>query len=247
MTQRTVEIVTDDGVCDASLHIPPGSGPWPAVLMYPDAAGLRDVLRDMGSRLSALGYAVLVPNVYYRLGPFEPIDLSAIADNPSEWARVSKMAVSLDVEMTTRDARAFVAYLRGLPETTATVATTGYCLGGRLALTIAGRLGDEISAAASFHGGNLGADGDPTSPHLVAGGITAPVYLACATDDASFPDDQQARLREAFAQAGVTYTWETYPAGHGFAVTDNPTFDLAASERHWDTLASFLASALPAR
>ncbi len=72
MTQRSVEIEAADGICPAALSIPAGEGPWPAVIMFPDAGGMRDTIRQMGERLSGLGYVVLVPDFYYRNGPYEP-------------------------------------------------------------------------------------------------------------------------------------------------------------------------------
>ena len=59
MTQRDVSIPTPDGTCDASLHTPDGAGPWPAVIMFPDAGGVRATFHDMGQQLADLGYAVL--------------------------------------------------------------------------------------------------------------------------------------------------------------------------------------------
>ena len=52
MTQRSVEIETADGTCPAALSIPAGEGPWPGVIMFPDAGGMRDTMRQMGERLS---------------------------------------------------------------------------------------------------------------------------------------------------------------------------------------------------
>jgi carboxymethylenebutenolidase len=61
--------------------------------------------------------------------------------------------------------------------------------------------------------------------------------VAGATDDDSFTAAQAELLREALADAGVDFTLEIYPARHGFAVPDNPTYDQAAQARHWDALA----------
>src|SRR6202522_3300430 len=81
MTQRTVEIETEDGSCPAALSIPDRGGLGPAVIMFPDAGGMRDVMRQMGERLSGLGYVVLVPDFYYRNGPYDPVDMrTAFAD-----------------------------------------------------------------------------------------------------------------------------------------------------------------------
>ena len=76
MPHRDVWIPTPDGTCDASLHTPGGGGPWPAVIMYPDAGGERDTFRTMAQQLADLGYAVLLPNLYYRVGGLEPFGSS---------------------------------------------------------------------------------------------------------------------------------------------------------------------------
>jgi carboxymethylenebutenolidase len=244
MPQHEVEIATTDGTSAASLHIPAGDGPWPAVIMYPDAGGLRDTFRDMGERLAALGYVTLVPDVYYRSGGFEPFDLSTVFSEPAERERIISLAQSVTAEMAVRDARAYVEYLIARPETIGrAVGTTGYCMGGRLSLIVTGHLGDLVAGAASFHGGNIAAD-DPDSPHLLAATMTATVYVAGATDDASFPDEQRDRLERALSDASVPHTIETYPAAHGFVVADNPTYDPACAQRHWDALTTLFGSAL---
>ena len=72
MAKLDVTIPTADGTCGATLHVPDGANPAPAVIMYPDAGGARDTFREMGDRLAAEGFVVLVPDVYYRVGPVPP-------------------------------------------------------------------------------------------------------------------------------------------------------------------------------
>jgi carboxymethylenebutenolidase len=105
-----------------------------------------------------------------------------------------------------------------------------------MSLVAAGGLGRKIAAAASFHGGRLAVASDPSSPHLAADQITATVYVAGATDDASFTTEQAGLLESALTGAGVEYTIEFYPARHGFAVPDNSTYDAEAEARHWEAL-----------
>ncbi|HMK13101.1 MAG TPA: dienelactone hydrolase family protein, partial [Acidimicrobiales bacterium] len=100
-----------------------------------------------------------------------------------------------------------------------------------------------VGAAASFHGGNI-ASAAPDSPHLLASEMTAWIYIAGAKDDGSFDDEQFARMSDALTAAGVTHTLVTYPAAHGFAVPDSPTFDHDAAEQHWQALEELFASAL---
>ena len=245
MTQRTVEIETADGICPAALSIPDGEGPWPGVLMFADAGGMRDTMRQMGDRLSGLGYVVLVPDFYYRNGPYEPVDMrTAFADEETR-NRVMGMMLAYTADLVVRDAGTLVGYLDALPETAAGgVGTTGYCMGGRLSLIAAANLGDRVAAAASFHGGNLAKADDPDSPHQHAAGIRAAVYVAGAIEDQSFPDEQKDLLEQSLTASGVVHTIETYQAHHGFAVPDNGSYDADAAERHWKATEEFFGSVL---
>ena len=244
MPHRDVLISTADGTCDASLHTPDDSGPWPAVIMYPDAGGARDTFRAMAQQLADLGYAVLLPNLYYRQGEFEPIGATVFTD-PAEWARLMELAASLTEQMAARDTEAVLEFLAVQPEVAprTKVGTTGYCMGGSFALTAAGRHPDRVGAAASFHGGQI-ASTAPDSPHLLAGSIQATLYIAGAENDDSFDDEQFGRMSTALTEAGVEHTLVTYPAAHGFAVPDNPTYDEAAAARHWQALEELYASTL---
>src|SRR3984957_18265255 len=198
MTQRAVEIQTEDGICPAALSIPDGEGPWPAVIMFPDAGGMRDVMRQMGERLSGLGYVVLVPDFYYRNGPYEAVDMRTVFQNKESMEQIMNMMQGYTADMAVRDSGAFVDYLDSLPEKKpGGIGTTGYCMGGRLSLIAAGALGSRIAAAASFHGGNIAKEDDPDSPHHKASAIKATVYVAGAIEDQSFPDEQKDLLESA--------------------------------------------------
>jgi carboxymethylenebutenolidase len=245
MVQRSVEIDTADGTCPAALSIPGGEGPWPAVIMFADAGGMRDTIRQMGERLSQLGYVVLVPDFYYRHGPYESVDMRTAFQNEETAERIMGMMQSYTADMVVRDAKAFVDYLDTMPEKKpGGVGTTGYCMGGRLSLLTAANLGAAIAASASFHGGNIAKEDDPNSPHHKAAAIKATVYVGGAIEDQSFPDEQRDLLEKTLTDAGVAHTIETYPAHHGFAVPDNPTYDEAAAEDHWQAMETLFGSAL---
>jgi carboxymethylenebutenolidase len=247
MTQRDIQVMTADGTSPASLHLPDSDGPRPAVILYPDAGGLRDTMRQMGDHLAGLGYVTLVPDIYYRHGDWAPFDMGVAFADPAERERIKSMIHSVTADMTVRDAVAYPDLLASLPESNDNaVGAAGYCMGGRLSLIVAGNLGDRIAAAASFHAGDIAAADDPDSPHHCAASMTATVYVAGASNYASFPDEQRDRLESALSLAGVRHTVETYPAAHGFAVPDNPTYDPAAAERHWDALANLYGAALDA-
>ncbi len=237
MRRLDVQIPTPDGDSSGSLHLPDGAGPWPGVLVFPDAGGLRETFRRLGDRLASTGYVALIPDIYYRAGAWAPFDVATLFTDKDERARLFTLTSVLTRDRIIADAGAYADFLLARPEVTGSaIGSTGYCLGGRMSLTSAGGLGRTIAAAASFHGGRLAVADDPSSPHLAADRITAAVYVAGAADDDSFTAGQAELLEEALTDAGVEHTVEFYPARHGFAVPDNPTYDTEADARHWAAL-----------
>jgi carboxymethylenebutenolidase len=237
MPRLDVEIPVPDGRSEGTLHVPEGDGPWPGVLVFPDAAGFRETFRELGDRLAGLGYVALVPDVFYRAGDWAPFDIATVFKDDKERARLMSIMGTLTNDRVIADANAYADFLLAQPQVSgAAIGTTGYCMGGRLSLIAAGGLGRKVAAAASFHGGRLAVEGDPSSPHLAADRITATVYVAGAVEDNSYTAEQAGLLDRALTSAGVDHTLEFYPARHGFAVPDNPAHNAEAEARHWEAL-----------
>jgi carboxymethylenebutenolidase len=247
MPTITDTVTTPDGTCTVRLFTPDapeGSGPWPGVVMYPDAGGVRDTFFGMAAHLAQFGYAVLLPDVYYRSGEWAPFDMSTAFSDDNERNRLMSMIGSVTPDKMVLDAGAFFDYLAGRAEVSGDrFGTTGYCMGGRTSVVVAGRVPQRVAAAASFHGGGLVSDSED-SPHLRAEQIQAAIYVGGAEDDRSFTADQAEQLEKALTAAGVEHTIETYPAGHGFAVPDNAPYDAAADERHWAATKEFFGNYL---
>lgn len=237
-------ITTSDGTCPVHLFTPDGPGGWPGVVMYPDAGGVRDTFFGMAAKLASFGYAVLLPDVYYRHGEWAPFDMGTAFGDPKERGRLMSLIHSITPEMMAADAAAFFDNLGSRPEVRGnSFGVCGYCMGGRTSLVVAGRVPDRVAAAASFHGGGLATDG-PDSPHLLAEQIQAAVYVGGAKNDGSFTKQQAAILEDALTAAGVEHTIETYAGEHGFAVPDNPPYNADAAERHWAAMRDLFAAKL---
>jgi carboxymethylenebutenolidase len=232
-----VEIETKDGTCPSHVYLPAGNGPWPAVLVFMDGLGIRPAMLEIGERLATHGYFVLLPDLYYRSGRYEPMDPHTVFTDPEQRKVLMEKFFALATPASVMsDTGAFLDYLAAERNVEpGGIGTTGYCLGGLMSLTAAGTYPDRIVAAASYHGGRLATDA-PDSPHLLAPRIKARVYVAGAIEDQSFPDDMKARLAQALTDAGVDHEIETYPARHGWVLRDTPVYDPAAAERHWQTL-----------
>lgn len=240
MTTWQVKIDTGDGACPVQVMRPAGAGPWPAIICYMDAGGIRPAMTAMAARLAAAGYLVLLPDLFYRHGPYGPLV-------PREVFAGDVGAILGPLMATTGNARAaadtgaLLGWLDGCGDVAGDrVGAVGFCMGGGMALTAAGRYPARFAAAASFHGGNLATDA-ADSPHLVAPAATAEIYVAAATGDASYPPEMAARLAAAMAGGGARYGTETYAAAHGWMMPDFPVHDEAEAARGWDAMLALFA------
>lgn len=246
MSGRRVDLAAADGMMDSYTFQPAGSGSWPAVIVYMDAFGIRPNLDSMAQRLADAGYFVIVPNLYYRTGAFEPFDPQKVfSGDEAERARFRGMIDSIDNTTIMRDTESVLMYLATAPAATQPkVGAVGYCMGGGFAISALGRFPDRVVAAASFHGAALATD-KVDSPHRLAKQMKGRLYIGVAGIDPGFPRDQQDRLEAALREGDANYTLETYEgAKHGFAVTGHLVYDRDASERHWTTLLDLFDSAL---
>lgn len=231
MTATKIDIKTHDGVADSHFFLPDGKGPAPAIIFYMDGLGLRQALFDMAGRLASHGYAVLLPNLYYRHGVSAPIDMMKDRD------RMMEMVQSVTNKGTMQDTEHFLAFLDAQPRVAGPkIGCVGYCMGGALSLTAAGTHPDRVVAAASFHGARLATDA-PDSPHLLAPEMLGEIYVGVSEIDPYLAPGETDRLDAALKQAKANATVEIYPGvQHGFAVPGLPIYDREASERHWDRL-----------
>jgi carboxymethylenebutenolidase len=245
VTHTQIEIPTDDGVCPAHAYTPRTPGPWPAVLVFMDGVGIRPTLVEHCERLAEAGYFTLLPDLFYRSGPYEPQDPAKLFADPAvRGAWFARHRATTTSAAVMRDTRVFLEHIAVEPGVRpGPVGAVGYCMGGRMAVTAAGHYPDRFAAVAAYHPGNL-ADAEPDSPHLLAAKITAEVYVAAASDDPTLPEEQKQRLIAAFDAAGVKYTLETYPARHGWVFPDIPVYDAAGNARHWATLLELFARTL---
>lgn len=245
MSCEQVSIRTRDGSCPAHIFTPAGAGPWPPVIFYMDGLGIRPTLFEMSQRLANGGYLVLLPDLFYRAGPYDPLDPKEVFATGNPRAALAPLLQSTDNRRAAEDTEAFLALLRERNDVVhAGVGTTGYCMGGAISLTVAGCYPNRIVAAASFHGGDLATD-SKMSPHLLARTIHGRIYVAGADQDSSYPPEMAERLETALRNAGVNYRCEIYAGAlHGWTMADFPVYNQAAAERHWSELFTLFESSL---
>ena len=235
VVEKDVNVPMESGVSDSALFYPEGKGPWPAVLVWTDILGLRPVFREMGSRLAAEGYVVLVPNPFYRNAKAPVVDGSFDFSKPEDRAKVMPMAAALTADANISDAKAYVSFLDAQPQTDKKkrMGVQGYCMGGPLTFRTAATRADRIGAAATFHGGGLVTD-KPDSPHLLIPQMKAELLCCVADNDDKRDPAAKDKLKEAFAAAHLKATVEVFDGcSHGWTVRGSQVYNEAGAERAW--------------
>jgi carboxymethylenebutenolidase len=200
-----------------------------------DGLGWRQSVFDIAARLASRGLFAIVPNLYYRWEPLRPFDPQNVFAGGAERERLMSVFGKLTADFISADVAAIISFLEKDPRVQPRFGCTGYCMGGRYSLTMAG-LSPKVAAAASFHGGNL-ANESPDSAHLLAAKSSARLYIAVAGIDAFFTAEEEGRLAKDLRAAATDHLIETYKgAHHGLALVDNPVYSQWAMDRHWKRL-----------
>ena len=180
MTTSTMELTTPDGPCTTEVVTPESGGPWPAVVVFFDGAGLRPAQTRIAERIAKSGYLVLQPDLFHRSPP-----VGSLVDGPVTLATFSKVfqdperrgkfmadyyVPALAYANLEKTVGALLDHIAGRPDFRGRVGTTGYCMGGNASVRTATIFGDRIAATAAFHPGGLVTD-QPESPHTRAGTI----------------------------------------------------------------------------
>ncbi|TQJ39632.1 carboxymethylenebutenolidase [Arthrobacter sp. SLBN-112] len=245
-----IEIPAAEGTAEALVARPStGTGPFPGVILYMDAFGLRPRIQEMAQRIADWGYVVLAPNVFYREGT--AAELAPATDMTSQEGReaAGKAAFPrvgrLTPDKALLDIDAWVSALAGLDGVApGPIGTVGYCMGARLAVRTATSHPDVVAACGGFHAGGL-ATHEPDSPHLGLKDARARFVFGHADNDRSMAPDAVVRLGEALQSAGLEASNEIYAgAPHGYTMADTSAFHPEATERHFREMRALLDGTL---
>lgn len=234
MIEREIDIPTVDGRMNTFFVHPDAPGRYPVVLFYMDAPGKREELHDMARRIAAVGYLVLLPNLYYRRSR------DYVLRDRSE-AAMTEMYAQMDAlgrATTECDTAALLDCIDAHPHADSTrVAAVGYCMSGPFVVWAAGAFPDRFKSIASIYGARLVTDA-AASPHRRVDRVRCEAYFACAEHDRWASPEQIAQLEAALAAAGTPHRLDWYPgAQHGFAFPLRAgVYDQPSAERHWERL-----------
>ncbi len=234
MVEHHLDIATADGAMNSFVVHPEEGGPFPVVLFYMDAPGKRGELHDMARRIAAVGYLVVLPNLYYRSSR----DFKLTERTEPAMAAMFALMNSLDRGTTEVDTAALLAFVDAQPAADASrLGAVGYCMSGPFVVWAAAAFPDRLACIASIHGAHMATD-RPDSPHRMAPRIRCESYFACAETDKWAPPADIEKLQAALTAAGTPHRIEWYPGvEHGFVFPLRAgVYDRPAAERHWERL-----------
>lgn len=217
----------------------------PIVLLFMDAFGPRPMLDSIAERLVSEGYRVLLPDLFYEHRPYVPLRPASVFSGGTDRQRLATLFGGITQAHIDEDVRALLAFCNERFGNAAPLGATGYCMGGRFALTAA-TLSERVVCAASFHGSMLAPE-QVDGPHTRFARSRARIYVGIAEKDPTFGAAEEGRLAAALREANSNHIIETYAgAAHGFVMDDLPVANPAAANRHWLRLSTELREAFSA-
>jgi carboxymethylenebutenolidase len=228
--EQHIDIPTADGAMNSFVVHPDEGGPFPAVLFYMDAPGKREELHDMARRIAAVGYFVVLPNLYYR----RTRDYWLKERTEPAMAVMFEHMRSLGMQTIECDTSALLRYVDAQPQADAQrIGAVGYCMSGPFVVWAAAANPARLRCIASIYGAGMVTD-KPTSPHRMVSKLKCESYFACAEIDKWAPKADIEALQAALRDAGTPHRVEWYPgAEHGFAFPQRHCYDKPSAERHW--------------
>jgi carboxymethylenebutenolidase len=231
MYEKEVIVTTKYGQCPSFVACPEGPGPFPGVIFYMDAPGIREELRAMTRRIARHGYFAILPDMYYRLGHLR-------FDIPRRDDRMAPVFLSamnsLTNAMVMDDTSGLLGYLDSQDKVKpGPVGCVGYCMSGQHITNAAAFFPHRIKAAASLYGVGIITEKED-SPHHFLDKIKGELYYAFAETDRSVPPEIPGKLDKLLSKTNVKYEVETFPGTeHGFAFAERAVYKTEAAEVTW--------------
>jgi carboxymethylenebutenolidase len=231
MIEKEVSVTSRSGPIPCFAVCPEGPGAYPGIILYMDAPGIREELRNLARRIAKHGYFCLLPDMYYRIGQLR-FDTVRRAEGmrPTMFAAMNSLTNALVME----DTSACLGFLEAQDKVkSGPFGCVGYCMSGRYVTTAAARFSNRFAASASLYGVGIVTDA-ADSPHLLVDRIKGEMYFGFAEIDEHVPEKVIPTLRAGLDKAGVRYGLDIFPgAHHGFQFPERDIYDTHAAEASW--------------
>lgn len=234
MKERTIDIPTRDGAMPTFITHPELGGPHPPVILYMDAPGYREELKDFARRIGTVGHYCMLPNLYYRDGgpSFPPA-----SDRTQEQSdQLTRLMNALTRERILSDTEAMLDVIDGDPAAhgTGPLGCIGWCMSGPFVVWVSAHWSERFKALAALHGVRMMTE-EEDSPHRLIPKLNGEQYYGFAEKDHWAPLEMVARFKEECERQGANALVEVHPGTeHGFVFPQRKIFNKHEAERNWE-------------
>src|SRR5437764_2792480 len=239
MIEKDVIVTTKYGRMPSFVACPDGPGPYPGIIFYMDAPGIREELRNMTRRIARHGYFAILPDMYYRLGTLRfDVHRRDDAMMPAIFGAMNSLTNAKVMD----DTGGILGFLDGQDKCKpGPVGCLGYCMSGQYITAAAATFPHRIKSAASLYGVGIITDKE-ASPHLSLDRIQGELYYAFAETDRSVPEHIPGELKGLLERHGIKHELKVFlGTEHGFAFNERAVYNTLASEETWDKMLALWA------
>lgn len=232
-----VTIPAHDGGAFTAYVAKPAAVSAPGLVLIQYICGVNQVMRRLADQFAALGYLVMVPDLYWRQAP--GVQLIPDPARPAQEDIQRAMALNAGIvdDLAVVDLISTARALRAHPDCNGQVGALGYCLGGRLVVPMAART--RLDCAVSYYGVNL------DSYVAEAARAETPLLLHVAGEDALVPEPTRRAIIDGLRDRPDAKVTLHPGVNHAFALPSGPNYDADTAIRANAESYAFLARHMP--
>ena len=200
--ERWTAIPVEGGEMPA-FHVTPQGRTAPGLVVLQEIFGVNPAMEEKARRFASLGYAVLVPDLFWRQQP-----RVSLGYGDDDRKRGFALMQGFDFARGTADIAAAARWLGAQSSAAGRLGVIGFCLGGKLA--VVAQQAHRFDAVASLYGVRLDADPD------ILRRIDVPFQFHVGDRDAHIPHESIDAVRRALAGKPNAEVFVYSGAQHGF-------------------------------
>ena len=204
----------------AFVAVPPGSGPFPVVIMIHEFYGLNESIVGKAEGLAREGYLVVAPDTF--------------RGSTTAWIpRAIYQVITNQAEQVNQDLDTVFAWIQARPDAlTNQTGIMGFCYGGRASLSYSLH-NDQLAATVIFYGSPI------TDPQALRA-LPGPVLGIFGGADRSIPVEEVQAFETALGQAGIPHEISIYEGQPHAFVTDMEAVQAGGAQgQAWEQMLRF--------
>lgn len=208
----------------------------PALIVYQEAFGVNDHIKDVCRRLAEQGYFVVAPELYHRKGKHLEFPYTGRSEAMDYLKQLSH-------ETLTTDTQSVLDMLHEIPSVDASkIATIGFCVGGYASVFAATSF--ELSGSIAFYGAGMLNEREGFKLKPIKNrfkNITAPLLLFFGQEDTSIPLSEVHQIQDILENEGKAFKSVVFEnSNHGFFCDQRKSYNQTAAQDAWEMSLEFL-------